>query len=477
MQSIYDFSEEELTAWLQERGEPRYRAAQVLEWVYRKRATGFGDMTSLPRDVRRKLADELQIGPLPIVSQREGRDSIKLLVGLEDGERVECVGMKTPWGGTACVSSQVGCPVGCAFCASGAGGLVRNLTTAEIVRQVLALTTRGVKVTNVVFMGMGEPLLNYEAVLGAVHTITSRGRMAIAPRHVTVGTAGVVPMIPRLARDTPAKLELAVSLGAPVDGVRRELVPGVARWPVAELMRACDEWTRLRGGQPVTYAYVLVAGVNDTLKLATQLAALLRTRRHHVNLIRMNPVEHCDLRPSSKEQTLAFARRLEERGINVSLRQSRGRDIEAACGQLRRSAAKAAGGRKAECGDGGRRPGGASKRGDGGAGRPGGRHDARGRKGPPRGAGEPERGTGGKPGRAGRDGAGPPGGGRKAPQGDGKGAGGRGSGGGRDAKGPGKRGSRGSKGGQGRPSGPPKARPGPPRRADRRGGSGPPASG
>lgn len=337
MRSIYEFSQEELTAWLAEQGEPRYRARQLFEWVYRKHATSFDQMSSLPLSVRRKLAAELEIGSLPVVSCLEGRDSTKLLLRLPDGETVECVGMRTPWGGTACLSSQVGCPMGCVFCASGVDGGVRNLTSAEILRQLIALTSQDLRITNVVFMGMGEPLMNYDAVVEALGAITDPARMGLSPRHVTVGTAGIVPMIPRLARDAPAKVELAISLGAPEDTVRRQLMPGAARWPLSELLMACDEWTRLRGGQPVTYAYVLIAGVNDSLKLADRLAAILKTRRHHVNVIRLNPVEHCDLHPATKEQTLRFVGRLDELGINVSLRNSRGRDIRGACGQLRRA--------------------------------------------------------------------------------------------------------------------------------------------
>jgi 23S rRNA (adenine2503-C2)-methyltransferase len=334
--TVYDFTCEELAAWLEERGEARYRARQVLDWAYGKKVARFDDMTSLPRSLRKKLAEELEIGPLPVVARADGRHTTKLLLELLDGERIECVSMQTPWGGTACLSTQVGCPVGCLFCASGATGMVRNLSAPEIVRQIISLARTGAKISHVVFMGMGEPLLNYDAVVKAMEAITDRDRLGLSPRHVTVGTAGVVPRIVQLARDAPAKLELAVSLGAPVDDLRRTLMPGVAKWPLSELMAACDEWTSRRGGQPVTYAYVLVGGVNDSLKIADQLARLLKRRRHHVNLIRMNPVEHCNLRPSTKEQTLRFMERLRQAGVNVSLRRSRGRDIRAACGQLRR---------------------------------------------------------------------------------------------------------------------------------------------
>ena len=340
--SIYSIDEQALIDWLAERGQPRYRARQIREWAFKHRAASFDDMTNLPRALRKELAAAFDIGPLPVLGRWEGRDSVKLLLRLHDGLAVECVRMKTRWGETACVSSQVGCAVRCIFCASGAEGLERNLTAEEIIRQIISLTADGGRITNVVFMGMGEPLHNYDAVVEALRIITSQDGMGISPRHVTVGTAGVVPAIKRLARDAPKKVELAVSLGAPTDKIRRRLMPGVAQWTVRELLAACDEWTEVRGGQPVTYAYVLIHGVNDSMVQAERLAALLKDRRHHVNLIRLNPVEHIDLRPSSKDRTIQFARRLEELGLNVSIRRSLGRDIRAACGQLRLSEKKSA---------------------------------------------------------------------------------------------------------------------------------------
>ncbi|MBC7286809.1 MAG: 23S rRNA (adenine(2503)-C(2))-methyltransferase RlmN [Armatimonadetes bacterium] len=333
--SIYEISEQALIDWLAERGQPRYRARQIQEWTFKHFVPSFDEMTTLPKPLRKELAQAFEIGPLPVLGRWEGRDSVKLLLRLQDGAGIECVRMKTRWGETACVSSQVGCAVRCVFCASGAEGLERNLAADEIIRQIVSLAADGGRITNVVFMGMGEPLHNYDAVLEALDTITSPDRMGISPRRVTVGTAGVVPAIRRLARDAPKKVELAVSLGAPTDKLRRALMPGVAQWTLKELLMACDEWTETRNGQPVTYAYVLLHGINDSMAQAERLAALLKNRRHHVNLIRLNPVGNSELRPSSKDRTIQFARTLEALGINVSIRRSLGRDIEAACGQLR----------------------------------------------------------------------------------------------------------------------------------------------
>lgn len=336
MRSIYDVSAEELEAWLGAHGQPAYRAKQIFEGVYQQRATSFASLSCLPRRLREELAAEFEVGGLPVLRRWDGAESVKLLLALSDGETVECVGMRARWGQTACVSCQVGCGMGCVFCASGIGGLKRNLSASEIVRQVISLVSLGVQITNIVFMGMGEPLLNYEEVLAAIHTFTSPNRMGISPRHITVGTCGIVPAIKRLANEAPRRLELAVSLNAPTDDLRCQLMPGAAKWTIRELLEACDFWTETRGGQPVTYAYVLLRGVNDTPGHANRLARLLANRRHLVNLIRMNPVEGCGYVASSKTQALAFKQRLADQGINVTLRRSLGRDVEAACGQLRR---------------------------------------------------------------------------------------------------------------------------------------------
>jgi 23S rRNA (adenine2503-C2)-methyltransferase len=334
--SIYELTDAELASWLAERGEPAYRLRQILAGVYGQRVASAAQLTALPKALRAALAEAFEIGPLPILERRQGRDSIKLLMRLPDGQMVEAVRMQTRWGATACVSCQVGCAVGCRFCASGVGGLGRNLRADEILRQVLTLEIEAGRVTNVVFMGMGEPLHNYEAVLRAVQRLTAPEGFGLSPRHVTVGTAGVVPLIPRLGREAPKKLELAVSLGAPVDELRRWLMPGVSGWSLAELLAACDEWTALRSGQPVTYAYVLIGGINDHLEFADQLAALVRGRRHHVNLIPLNRVEHVGWEAPSGQRVERFAERLAELGVNVSVRRSRGRDVQGACGQLRR---------------------------------------------------------------------------------------------------------------------------------------------
>jgi 23S rRNA (adenine2503-C2)-methyltransferase len=335
MTNIYQMDRQGLVAWLQERGLPPYRASQILEGVYRHLAPGFDEIAVLPKTLRQQLSDELLVGPLDIDGQWQGKDSVKLLVRLDDGDEVECVAMRTRWGQTACVSTQVGCAVGCAFCASAVGGGRRNLRADEIVRQVVTLAATCGNITNVVFMGMGEPLLNYDETLAAVWALADLDRMAIPARRITVGTSGVAPRVPQLAHDAPKGVELAVSLNAADDELRRRLMPGVTRWPIGELLAACDQWTETRGGQPVTFAHVLIDGVNDRRQDAARLAKLLAGRRHHLNLIRMNPVEGADLQPSSRQATEAFAERLKELGLNVSVRRSLGADVRAACGQLR----------------------------------------------------------------------------------------------------------------------------------------------
>ena len=335
MATIYQLDRARLVAWLQDRGQPPYRASQILEGVYRHLVKSFDEIPVLPKALRQQLAEGFEVGPFPIDSESEGRNSVKLLVHLEDDEAVECVAMETRWGRTACVSTQVGCSVGCAFCASAEGGRRRHLRADEIVRQAVTLAILRGKLTNVVFMGMGEPLMNYDEALTAVLALVDGDRLAIPPRHLTVGTSGVVPMIPRLAQEAPKGVELAVSLNAADDELRKRLMPGVSRWTIAELLAACDEWTRLRGGQPVTYAYVLIEGVNDRRIDANMLAKLLSRRRHLLNLIRMNPVEDSELHASSRDAAEGFAAKLKDLGLNVTIRRSLGGDVQAACGQLR----------------------------------------------------------------------------------------------------------------------------------------------
>ncbi len=365
---FYELSHDDLVAWLAERGEPKYRAGQVLEWAYQHNAASFEEMTNVSKDLREALAAEFDIGPLEPVAVAESGGAIKLLlempgaVGAEEpypaeglpsapsaaerkrsagrergiGGQVECVAMDMDGYRTACLSSQVGCAIGCAFCASTIGGLERDLSAGEILLQLITLRARVGVIRNVVFMGMGEAFLNYEAVVASIERMIDKRALAMSPRHITVSTAGVVPAIHRYAREGPPT-ELTVSLNAADQELRDRLMPGVARWDLADLMMACRGFSEARDGQPVTFAYVLLEGVNDGFEEALKLVRLLRPLPHHLNLIPFNEVPERPFKAPDPRRVAAFARKCKQGGLNVSIRESKGQGIGAACGQLRRT--------------------------------------------------------------------------------------------------------------------------------------------
>jgi 23S rRNA (adenine2503-C2)-methyltransferase len=321
----------ELRSALAALGEPPYRALQLADWVYRKGVTDPARMTNLPA----ALAQRFIYLTSRVAARSESADgTLKLLVDLADGERVETVLIPTERFATACLSTQVGCPVGCAFCASGLEGLKRNLAAEEILEQLLHLRqAAGRRISHVVFMGMGEPLANYKATVAAIRAITDPERFGLSARHVTVSTVGLPKAIRRLAaEDLP--ITLAVSLHAPDDALRRRLVPGAS--PLGEVLAAAQAFFQSRGRE-VTLEYVLLAGVNDSRPCADRLADLARPIRCSVNVIPFNPVPGVPFERPSQAGVRAFADRLRRRGINVHVRRSRGADAEAACGQLRRA--------------------------------------------------------------------------------------------------------------------------------------------
>jgi len=352
--SLYDLSRAELGALLSDWGEPRFRADQVWGWLYRSLVADFEAMANLPAPLRARLAVEAQLSPLtPIAEQVSASGQTrKVLFLLGDGNSLESVLMRYRERRTACISTQVGCGMGCTFCATGQGGLARNLTAGEIVAQVIYFAqeiraaelenarARGERqylsvhpVSNVVLMGMGEPLANYDATWQAIETLTDPGGYTLGARRITLSTVGLIPGIRRLAKEV-LPLNLAVSLHAPDDELRDRLVPINRRYPLADLMRAIGEYID-RNRRRVTFEYALIAGVNDTAEQARRLAALLHGVLCHVNLIPLNPTPGSPLRPSSREQVAAFRDGLETRGIPTTVRMRRGIDIEAGCGQLR----------------------------------------------------------------------------------------------------------------------------------------------
>ncbi len=328
-----------------------YRGRQVFGWVHQQQAAEWDEMTNIPRPLRQQLAASAQISPLRTVRVQEADrgHTKKYLFELEDNRRVETVlmrysGRENRDRNTVCVSSQVGCAMGCAFCATGLGGWERNLTPGEIAGQVLEINRElrkkepGAKVTNIVLMGMGEPLLNYDYVLKAVTLFNEPAGLNIGYRRMTLSTCGIVPGIRRLAGEG-LPLVLAVSLHAAQDELRDRLMPVNRRYPLAELMTACRDYMA-QTGRRITFEYALIAGVNDRPADARDLAGLVKNLTANINLIPVNPVPEQGFRRPDKAQIEDFARRLEKLGVPAVIREERGAEIQAACGQLRKRSSK-----------------------------------------------------------------------------------------------------------------------------------------
>ncbi len=326
-----------LTSCLQE---PSYRASQIYGWLYSSLVWDYSQMSNLPQELRQKLS---QLAPLPKIAALEESVSqdgltVKTLFELEDGECIEAVLMSYDNRHTACLSTQVGCAIGCPFCATGQAGFRRNLSASEILFQgfhyARRLKERGERLSNIVFMGMGEPLANYEATWCALQRLNSPSGFGIGARHITISTAGLVPGIERLSQES-LQVRLAVSLHAAEDQLRDWLVPLNRRYPLPQLMAACHDYVH-QTGRRITFEYVLIQRVNDSPEAAWELASLLKGLSTYVNLIPMNPISHPEYRPSSLGRVRAFVRVLEKAGLPYGLRQRRGVEIQAGCGQLRR---------------------------------------------------------------------------------------------------------------------------------------------
>jgi len=323
---------EELEALVAEWGEPAYRGRQIFDWVHHQGVLDPSEMTNLPVSLRQRL-EPMRSTEVRRLSSADGLTT-KLLFRLHDGQEIEAVEMNTRTGRkTVCVSTQAGCAMGCVFCVTGQFGFARNLDAGEVVEQVLRFNSAERPVTNIVFMGMGEPLANYDQTLRAIRLMTHPRGMRLGARRITVSTSGVVPAMRRLAAEG-LQVGLAVSLHSPHDQLRSDLMPINRRWPIAEVVGAADHYADVTGRR-VSYEYTLMAGVNDSDELADDLAALLRGRLCHVNLIPLNPNEDVSLHAPSTDRALAFEARLRQAGISATIRVNRGRDIQAACGQLR----------------------------------------------------------------------------------------------------------------------------------------------
>ena len=326
----------QLTEVLEAMGEKKFRAKQMYQWMHVRLAGSFEEMTDLSKALREKCEQSFTYTSLEVVQVQESKidGTRKYLFGLSDGNVVESVWMKYKHGNSVCISSQVGCRMGCRVCASTLDGLERNLTPAEMLDQIYSIQKlTGERVSNVVVMGTGEPMDNYENLLTFIGMLTDENGLNISQRNVTVSTCGIVPRMRQLA-ERKLQITLALSLHATTDEKRRKLMPIANRYSIAELMEACAYYFE-QTGRRITFEYSLVGGVNDTDEDAAELTALARPLCCHVNLIPVNPIKERDYVQSTGARIQAFKNKLEKNKINVTIRREMGRDIDGACGQLR----------------------------------------------------------------------------------------------------------------------------------------------
>lgn len=341
MLHLLDQTPEQFEAWLAERAIPKYRANQVRRWLFAEAVEGFDQMTDLAKPLRGQLAESFCVWTTRIAARQKSDDGTeKLLLELADAQRIECVLLRDDKEHrTVCISTQVGCAMGCAFCASGLEGVARNLTTGEILEEMLRLKQllpEGERLSHVVVMGMGEPLANLDRLLPALAMATRPDGLGISVRRITISTVGIPKGIKRLA-DLDCQYHLAVSLHAPDDELRNRLVPANRKIGLAAVLEAADYYFE-KTGRRVTFEYVLLADVNDQPEHARQLVALLQGRPALVNLIPYNPVHGLPFRTPKSSATRRFAEILEQGGLSVAVRFRKGDRIDAACGQLRRNA-------------------------------------------------------------------------------------------------------------------------------------------
>lgn len=326
---------QELEEWLKEKGQPRYRAVQIFKRLH-SGVTDFDGFTELPKTFREQLKEECYIADVKIVRRLTSQldETVKYVYELCDGELIESVLMKYEHGYTVCISTQVGCRMACSFCASGLGGLVRNLTASEMLSQIMAAERdNGIRVSNVVMMGMGEPLDNFDNSVRFLRLVSDDNGMNIGLRHISLSTSGVVTGIRKLAEyDLP--ITLSVSLHAPNDELRRSIMPVARKWSVKELMAACRDYQRITTRR-ISFEYALMEGVNDSDECAAQLASITKGMLSHINLIPANPVKENSFKKPDRKRILHFRSLLEQKGLNATVRRTLGADIDASCGQLR----------------------------------------------------------------------------------------------------------------------------------------------
>ena len=341
LQDLKSLSHKEIAALVEELGQPKFRVKQIEDWLWNKNVSSFDEMTNLSKDLRAQLAEKVSLNPVTEVARQVSEDgSRKYLLQFADGTTVECVGMPNKNKLAVCVSTQAGCGMKCAFCATGAAGLTRSLSASEIYQQVMHVRDDfNTRATSVVMMGQGEPFANYDATLAALRKLNNPAGLGIGARHLTVSTCGVIPSIMRFAKE-PEQFTLAVSLHSAVQQTRNVLMPGVKKFSLLNLYSAMGEYVNITGRRP-TYEYALISGVNDTNDELEALCDFCRETLCHVNLIQLNDVEGSRFRPSTPQRAEEFVRRLGSVGVEATIRNSRGADIDAACGQLKQRLAKA----------------------------------------------------------------------------------------------------------------------------------------
>lgn len=337
-ESIYSLRLDELQDWIVANGEKKFRAAQVFEWLYVKRVKTYDEMTNIPKSLRDKLNENFLLTTLSTIVKQESVDgTIKFLFQLQDGYSIETVLMRHDYGNSICVTTQVGCRIGCTFCASTLGGLKRHLLAGEIVEQVVKvqqiLDETEERVSSIVIMGIGEPFDNYDAMMNFLKIMNHDKGLNIGARHITVSTSGIVPKIYQFA-DEELQINFAVSLHAPNQEARQKLMPIARAYKLEELLEAVRYYTK-KTGRRVTFEYGLMSGQNDSVEVAEELSALIKNIKCHVNLIPINYVPERDYVRTSRSKIFEFEKTLKKNGINVTIRREQGADIAAACGQLR----------------------------------------------------------------------------------------------------------------------------------------------
>ena len=334
MKSIFDLKLEDLTSYLEDNGYSKFVSKQIYDWIYKKRFFYFDKMSNIKLELREQLKKDFDISMLKLVRRQTSKETNKYLFELDDGNLIESVLMRHDYGLSVCVSSQIGCNMGCSFCESGRLKKVRDLLPGEIVRQILMIEEDvGMRISSVVVMGIGEPFDNYDNIMDFIRIINSPFGVAIGARHITVSTSGLVPMIKRYA-DEDLQTNLAISLHAPNDELRNKIMKVNKAYNISELIAAINEYIE-KTNRRVTIEYVMLSMVNDSEENANELADLLRGMNVYVNLIPYNETSHIEYKKSPNDRVMKFYDTLKRRGINVTVRREFGGNIDAACGQLR----------------------------------------------------------------------------------------------------------------------------------------------